>query len=351
MQAVENRDRADGGGPARAPAAPAAAFGPFAGPGTGRPDFATRVPAGGYAWWYVDALSDDGRHGLTIIAFIGSVFSPWYAWARRRGHAPAENHCALNVSLYGAGGKRWSMTERGADALRRDATTLHIGPSALHWDGTSLVLHIEEMTAPVPTRLRGTVKLTPTGLGQKVVTLDANGRHGWSPIAPTAHVEVAMSHPARRWHGRGYFDTNWGARPLEADFARWHWCRAPLADGAAVTYDVVRRDGSMFGTALRYQTDGTAVPFVPPPEVKLSRGLWRLPRATRTDRGTQARVVKTLEDSPFYTRSVVETHLLGRKVTAMHEALSLDRFDTHWMRLMLPVKAPRTLFRHKAPQA
>ncbi len=36
--------------------------------------------AGGYAWWYVDALSDDGRHGLTLIAFIGSVFSPYYAW-------------------------------------------------------------------------------------------------------------------------------------------------------------------------------------------------------------------------------------------------------------------------------
>ena len=34
----------------------------------------------GYVWWYVDALSDDGRQGLTIIAFIGSVFSPYYAW-------------------------------------------------------------------------------------------------------------------------------------------------------------------------------------------------------------------------------------------------------------------------------
>ena len=31
---------------------------------------------GGYVWWYVDALSDDGLHGLTMIAFIGSVFSP-----------------------------------------------------------------------------------------------------------------------------------------------------------------------------------------------------------------------------------------------------------------------------------
>ena len=42
------------------------------------------VDANGYAWWYVDALSEDGREGLTIIAFIGSVFSPYYAWTGRR---------------------------------------------------------------------------------------------------------------------------------------------------------------------------------------------------------------------------------------------------------------------------
>jgi hypothetical protein len=66
------------------------------------PAFNTQVPRGGYAWWYLDALSDDGQYGLTVIAFIGSVFSPYYAWARRRGHGLADplNHCALNVALY-----------------------------------------------------------------------------------------------------------------------------------------------------------------------------------------------------------------------------------------------------------
>ncbi|NBO88372.1 MAG: carotenoid 1,2-hydratase, partial [Betaproteobacteria bacterium] len=34
------------------------------------------VPSGGYLWWYVDAMSDDGQFGLTLIAFVGSVFSP-----------------------------------------------------------------------------------------------------------------------------------------------------------------------------------------------------------------------------------------------------------------------------------
>mgnify|MGYP000665064969 CR=1 FL=1 len=52
------------------------------------PRFDAPVPPGGYSWWYVDALSDDGQHGITIIAFIGTVFSPWYAWARRGGGGP-----------------------------------------------------------------------------------------------------------------------------------------------------------------------------------------------------------------------------------------------------------------------
>ena len=33
------------------------------------PPFDTPVPPGGYRWWYLDALSDDGRHGITLIAF------------------------------------------------------------------------------------------------------------------------------------------------------------------------------------------------------------------------------------------------------------------------------------------
>ena len=67
----------------------------------GAPRFDQPVPSGGYLWWYVDALSDDGQHGLTIIAFVGSVFSPYYRSALKHCAADPENHCALNVALYG----------------------------------------------------------------------------------------------------------------------------------------------------------------------------------------------------------------------------------------------------------
>ena len=79
--------------------------------------FTADVPDNGYRWWYLDAFSPDHRFGLTIIAFIGSVFSPYYAWA---GRADPENHLCLNVCLYGPKA-RWAMTERPKWTGARDA--------------------------------------------------------------------------------------------------------------------------------------------------------------------------------------------------------------------------------------
>ena len=71
------------------PSGPGRADGGAVGPagsdsGDAGPCFDQAVDPGGYAWWYVDAVSDDRRHGVAIIAFVGSVFSPYYAWAGRR---------------------------------------------------------------------------------------------------------------------------------------------------------------------------------------------------------------------------------------------------------------------------
>src|SRR4051794_896070 len=79
---------------------------------------AARV-AGGYAWWYVDALTETGD-GLVCIFFVGSPFSPGYAARLRRGEpALPEEHTAVNLALY-RGGRQvaWVMSEhRGAGAL------------------------------------------------------------------------------------------------------------------------------------------------------------------------------------------------------------------------------------------
>ncbi|MFW5680508.1 MAG: carotenoid 1,2-hydratase, partial [Pseudomonadota bacterium] len=137
---------------------------------------------------------------------MGSVFSPYYAWS---GRTDPLDHCALNVALYGAGGKRWTMTERRRTAVERSADRLRIGPSALSWDGRTLTIDIDEVGAPIPRRLKGRVRLTTTALGGHVETLHAAGGHRWSPIAPAARVEVELEKPERSWSGVGYLDANW----------------------------------------------------------------------------------------------------------------------------------------------
>jgi carotenoid 1,2-hydratase len=285
-------------------------------------------------------LSDDGRHGLTIIAFIGSVFSPYYAWARRRGVADPHNHCAVNVALYGER-NRWAMTERGRKSLHRAKSSLMIGSSLLAWDGNALTIRIEEITAPIPSSLRGVVRVYPKAITGRTFSLDPAGRHRWWPIAPSAHVKVAMEKPGMRWQGTGYFDSNAGDEPIEDAFQSWHWSRSDLHPGASVFYDVVPRDGSTPPIALHFATSGNVEELEPPPLAELPSTGWKILRRARSDAGTPAQVLKTLESAPFYARSMVATRFRGRPAVAMQESLSLDRFRAGWVQAMLPFRMPR----------
>ncbi len=274
---------------------------------------------------------------------MGSVFSPYYAWARRRGPADPEEHCGLNVALYGDAGKRWALTERGRRSLARGPSSLRLGPSALHWDGDALTARVDEIAVPLPSRIRGRVRVRPVGLVSEAFHLDGAGRHAWQPLAPCAQVEVALEQPALDWRGRAYLDTNWGSEPLADAFARWHWSRSALRDGAtAVLYDVVRRSGPRLGLALRLGPGGAVERIAAPPTARLpTTAIWRIPRETRGEANGSARVAKTLEDTPFYARSLVQTRLLGESVTSVHESLSLDRFRRPWVQMLLPFRMPR----------
>jgi len=306
------------------------------------PDFSEAIPSGGYLWWYLDGISNDGRHGITLIAFVGSVFSPYYRKALARGAADPEDHVAINVALYGPGG-RWCMTERGKHQLTRDRRLFKVGPSHLTWSEDGMLgAAINERAAPLPFAMRGTIRLKPTALAGASFALDEAGLHHWRPIAPTCRIEVAFDDPKLAWSGSGYFDSNRGARLPEHDFERWDWSRAPARDGTTILYDIDRRVGGRKVLALAITANGSVRQFEPPPRRPLPAGrLWRAKRHVLCEDGFQPHVLETLEDTPFYARSLVQTRLRGETVTSFHESLMLDRLTNPIVQRMLPFRMPR----------
>ena len=304
------------------------------------PFFDQPIPDNGYIWWYVDAISDDGQHALTIIAMLGNVFSPYYAWARKKTPTDPMDHCALNVVLYGKSGKRWAMTERPRASVTCEPYKLSIGPSHVEWHNDHLRIVINETTVPLPSKLQGEVRIYPSTLCQHTEQLDANGRHWWTPVAPYSRAEVRLQQPELSWDGHAYFDNNKGSAPLEQDFEYWDWSRATLSGQTAILYDVTRRNRERETLALSIDANGKVERFTPADYTPLPTTGWRVNRSTHSD-DKQAKVLQTLEDTPFYSRSLLSTRIAGEETLAMHESLSLDRFQSLWVQCLLPFRMPR----------
>lgn len=316
------------------------------------PAFNRSVPDNGYSWWYLDAYSDDQQHALTLIAFVGSVFSPYYAWARKKS-APAssvsaENHCAFNLALYGKT-KRWCMTERGHRNIDRTEQRFDIGPSSMRLQNQELHCKIVERSVPFPTRLCGSIRVRLPETLFKPRPIDTDQRHMWQPIAPQTRIEVNFERPDLRWKGFAYMDSNWGSVPLEQSFESWTWSRSHHSDGSTVVqYDTCERQPKKSTPTVPNSSTMTfhGNSMSNGPEMSQDCQLpktryFRIPRTTRLTKGMHVLDLQTLEDAPFYARSRFRTEKAGSQAICMHESLDLNRFDSNWVRSMLPFRMPR----------
>lgn len=285
-------------------------------------------------------MSDDGQYGLSLIVFVGSVFSPYYAWARRKGSSDPDNHCALNVALYHRNSKRWCMTERGRKHCSRDAKHFVIGPSEVNWDGTSLNIRVKEMSAPIPQRIVGHIRIEPDRLFSFSTPIHPQGKHRWGPIAPSARIEVDLTEPAQKWKGTAYFDSNEGDEPIENAFHEWDWSRSLMRNGStAVLYDMRYKNQGNSTLALLFNQQGGIETFSPPERKSLPRTGWQVSRGMCSS--SKVEITEQLEDTPFYQRAILKSELLGETVSSFHESLSIPRLVSPVVRAMLPWRMPR----------
>lgn len=314
--------------------------------------FDLAVVPGGYAWWYLDVVSDDGAITLTVIAFIGSVFSPRYAEARRAGPADPQRFAAINVALVSRHREHWALNEQ--HKLARTHERLTIGRSSLTWQtdarGRHLVVEIDEPEtrfggwrgAP----LRGRIRLYPSAMFGPRVELDrarSVPRHRWYPVAPHARAEVELDTPALRFSGSGYHDVNEGDEALERGFAAWNWSRAELDEQrTAILYDLQPRGAALDPRGWVFSTRDRSITELSPETLGSAHPLpptrWRVARAIRSDRGHTPTLISTLADTPFYSRNLIDVRIAGQRATAVHESLSLDRFASRFVQFLLRFK-------------
>ena len=302
------------------------------------PSFASTVPPRGYQWWYFDASSDDGRDHLVIIAFVGSVFSPFYKSAVMREPAEPVDYCAINVGLYSHRLRqaRWVMTECRRQRVRREAARFAVSGSLLQFDGQSLTIDIDERAAPLPLPVRGRVRVHPLSVTADEYALDSNARHHWWPVSPRTRVEVSFDQPGVRWSGHGYFDTNRGDEPLHEGFDTWHWHRTHHPTFTRIAYNALDRTGKPSSLSLRIEDDGNTHHEQSHNQIKLPpTRIWRAPRAVHLP--GPVRVIRTLEDTPFYARSILAPQDPKQPVT-FHESLSLERFRANWVTRLIPFR-------------
>jgi carotenoid 1,2-hydratase len=105
-------------------------------------------------------------------------------------------------------------------------------------------------------------------------------------------------------------------------------------------YDVREKSGAEKLLALRFLKDGKVEDFSLGERKKLPKTMWKIQRHLRSDRDA-VKVLEDLEDTPFYSRSILSGNWLGEEVTCMHETLNIPRFSSPIVQMMLPWRMPR----------
>ena len=283
---------------------------------------------GAYRWFYADVSAGD--YSAVCIFMLGSLFSPRYSVAARRGGLPLE-HCAVNFALYHRGVRRcWVLSEYPRAQLEEGGRRLVIGRSQLVREQDGRVrMEVDERSAPWGRPVRASLQLTPlTPRGDEVRLVDGLP-HYWQALAPRAHALLQVQGPAAlQLEGLGYHDTNHGEEPLGQRLSRWAWTRTHLAERTLVDYRLP--DGTL---AVRLEARAGRVlcerHVAPGAETGLTGWGLRVPLRLEAD-GRALAAPRLLESSPFYAR--VEARDAG--ADALGEVADFRRFHSPFIRWM-----------------
>lgn len=283
--------------------------------------------AGAYRWFYADVTA--GPFSAVFIFMVGSLFSPRYSVAARRGGLPLE-HSAVNFALYHQGVRRLWVLSEYARAEVEAPGRLRIGRSTLTYgEGGEVRVKVEDRTAPWgrPVSARLTLEpLTPVG---EVVQLMPELPHYWQALAPRARARLEVPSLGVKARGLGYHDTNHGDELLGARLSGWHWARTHREDETVVDYHLPDGVAPLTVVADRRGVRCERGPVHGPRPTSITG--WGLRVPSRLHVGNE--VVgqpRLLESSPFYARLEARQGPLD----SLGEVADFRRFHSPFIRWM-----------------
>ena len=334
------------------------------------PDPAVLHSPGGFTWFYVDLVDDQGR-GATVIWSWGLPFLPGYVKAARAGRPELPiNRPSVNVVVYGGGRERfYLLSELPAQDCEwsEDGRSWRLGGCEFRWIDTpgngsgpagaapTRTLHAT-LDLALPTGGRMTGRLQVSGALRRDCPnstrfSDPVGTHLWTPMIAASRGCLELRTPSGeiRVEGRAYHDRNSAGRPLNAlGIERWWWGRLALPGRDLIFYRLIP---SAEGTVPRdfiveVATDGSCR-VREDAEIsagRLRRSTWGLrwpASATFPDPdGTPVHVDMTalLDNGPFYQRYLLRGRCGADEAYGVGENVVPDRVDTDLLRPLVRMR-------------
>lgn len=320
---------------------------------------------GGFAWWYMDLVNEQGQ-GVVLIWSFGLPFLPGLAASARAGSPQLpRQRPSLNVAIYEDSKLDCYLLEEfdPQDVVwNREANTWRFGTNHICLTRTphALNLHVtlDCAIAGTPERLTGSIAVRGTArepVKGQAPTLDPN--HDWTPLMGPAHGHVQVSLGQARcydFEGRAYHDRNGGRAPLEElGFSHWIWGRLPFKDRELIYYILWPEEGDKpVCVGMEILADGTTLLHE---DVSVTPG--RLRRDVLGMRWHEEVVVNVagepwlavrpevvLDQGPFYLRFFVEAVTpAGERARGMGEACRPERIDLAHHRPLVKMRVTQAL--------
>ncbi len=333
------------------------------------PDPAVLHRPGGFTWFYVDLIDEQGR-GATVIWSWGLPFLPGYARAARVGRPELPvDRPSVNIVVYGDGRELFyllSELPRAECEWSADGRSWRLGDSIFTWTdslgvgGAAPTRTLEaaiDLALPTGGRVTGELRLSGSlrrdcSDGPPALA-DPDCTHTWTPMLAASRGSLDLHTPGGdlRIEGRAYHDRNSAAQPLhDLGIHSWWWGRLALPGRDLVFYRLTPSEPAAAprDLVIELAADGSSRMLETQLEPgRIRRSTWGLRwPATVTfpdpdGRPVQVEVTSVLDNGPFYQRYLLRGRCGADEGYGVGENVVPDRIDSDLLRPLVRMRVHR----------